>query len=252
MTVDDPTTRCPKCQGPLALDDLQCTSCGSMIRAQPLLGQILVDEEIVTQAQLEEGLRLQQRQLGEILVEIGACRPEDLQKGLKVQKLHRNRVDVYKGRLYTAIAVIAGLTLCLLVMLGNIFQQRAEREYLTRLQQGELSFEEVSRIMDEPASPHKFDALRSISDRLSHPSSVGLIGSALRNEKWYVRMYAVVLAKQTRSEALVPALIPLLEDTKYGLAPLAQDALTHLAGEDRGRSRGPWIEWARSRGIPVT
>ena len=213
-----------------------------------LLGEILVDEGIVSHERLDEALRLQKRRLGEILVEIGACKTEDLDRAVELQNRGRTRAQIYGRWLRYALLVIlllvAGLAAALL---------RLEREshLALRIEKEALEPSEVAAILADPDSPHKVDALRSLSHHLKDPESVGLIKKALAHDKWYVQLYAATLARDAKDRELVAPLIPLLVDETRVVAPVALQALQVITGQNLPPSVKAWRDWAQSQKIPL-
>lgn len=215
---------------------------------QRRIGEVLVDEGVVTREQLEEALRVQKRKLGEILVELGACKPEDLHRAVELQKLGATRADIYRrwlrGALIVILALVAGLAVALLRL-------ESSSHLLLRIEKEALQFDEVAAILADPDSPHKFDALRSLSRHAKDARAVDLIGRALRNERWYVQLYAAMLAKESGSKALVGPLIPLLVDESRVVAPVVLQALQGITGQTFGPSVKQWREWAQANGVAV-
>ena len=239
---------CPKCNGELGLDDLTCGSCGAPVRRQRRLGEILIDEGIISRDHLEEALRLQKRKLGEILVELGACKREDLDRAIELQKLGRTRADVYKRWLRVALFVILLLVVALSAVLLRL---ESDARLLVQIEKESLTVDEVASVLEEGGRFSKFDALRSLSHQLADPKAIALVERALRNEKWYIQLYAAMLAKQSKNRILVPALIPLLIDDKKVLAPLAHEALEEITGQKLEPTLKAWKDWAKASNIPL-
>ena len=212
------------------------------------IGEVLLDEGVVSREQLDEALRVQKRKLGEILVEIGACKPEDLDRAVELQKMGATRADIYRRYLRGALVVILLLVGGLAVALLRL---EAKSHLLLRIEKEALRFDEVAGILNDPSSPHKFDALRSLSRHVKDARAVDLIGRALRNERWYVQLYAAMLAKDSGSKALVGPLIPLLVDESRVVAPVALSALQGITGQTFGPSVKQWRAWAQANGIAV-
>ena len=247
--MHDPTTVCPKCQGEIRLHDLNCRACGEVIRTQPLLGEVLIDERVVTRDQLEKALKLQQRKLGEVLVDLGACKAEDLDRAIHIQARGRTRAELAVADLKKAKVAI-GILALLVAMLGfNLYQSQARSADLLRLEREELSVHEIVKIMDDPTSPYKFEALRSLSRHIQDPAAVSVINQALKQEKWYVKLYAAMLARDTMNKATVPALIALLPDPQVGA--VAYQSLLAITGQKLERTPSAWIAWARRDGMSV-
>lgn len=247
--MHDPTTVCPKCQGEIRLNDLSCRACGHQIRTQPLLGEVLIDEKIVSRDQLEQALKLQQRKLGEVLVDIGACKPEDLDRAFHIQARGRTRAELAQADLKKARLAAGALALVCALLVINLFRSQAHAAQTLRLEREELSIPEVVAIMNDPSSPHKFDALRSLSRHIQEPAALDVITKALKQEKWYVKLYAAMLARESMNRATVPALIPLLPDPQVGLT--AHQSLLAITGEKLERHPAPWTSWARAQGMKV-
>ena len=240
--------KCSKCAAELGEDDLSCKKCGAVVRQQRRLGEILIDERIISRDHLEEALRLQKRRLGEILVEIGACKPTDLERAIELQRLGRTRADIYRRWLRVALAVIL---LLVVALAGALWKLENDSNLQLRIEKESLSFEEVARILDDPVSSHKFDALRSLTRQVKDPRAVEIIGRALRNEKWYVQLYACILARDSGAKSLVGPLIHLLVDAKKVVGPLAHQALQSITGQQIGPSVKSWREWAQANGLSV-
>jgi hypothetical protein len=249
--MDDPTSRCPKCQADINLADLSCKKCGKVIRTQPLLGEVLIDERIVSREQLDQALKLQQRKLGEILVDIGACKAEQLEQAMRIQREGRTRAELYASDLNKARGIIVVLALVTMLLGWSMLDARSQAAFRARLDREELSLDEVMKIMSDPGSPYKFEALRSVSRQLSNPSGVGVIVAAMHSDKWYVRMYAAMLAKEAKSTAFVPGLVGLLDDPQREVAAGAHQALMVITNQTLEPRSAVWIEWAKSAGMPV-
>jgi len=244
MTQD----QCPKCDAPLTLDDLVCSKCGTAVRRQRRLGEILVDEGIISRESLDKALKLQKSKLGEILVELGACKPEDLERAVQLQRLGRTRADIYRTYLRAALVAILCLVVTLTLVLLRLEQHA---QLMVQIEKESLSIDEVDKILEDPKAPYKFEALRSLSHHLADPRALVLLDRALRHEKWYIQLYATVLAKQSRSKTVVPALIALLVDDTKVLAPLAHQALEAISGQTLEPTLKAWKGWAQANGIVV-
>ncbi|MBI4862282.1 MAG: hypothetical protein HY815_18795 [Candidatus Riflebacteria bacterium] len=238
--------KCPKCDAAVGFDEVICRGCGAAIKRQRLLGEILVDEGMISRDRLEEALRLQKRRLGEILVEIGACKAEDLDRAVQLQRLGRTRADIYRRQLRFALVVI------LMLVLGLAFALlRLERdaELLLKLEKETLGVDEVAAIISDPRSFHKFDALRSLAHFLEDPRAIKILDQALRSDSWYVQLYAAHLARRTRDRSLVGALVPLLIDERGLVGPVAHQALQAVTGAKLEPSVKAWREWAAVNGV---
>jgi hypothetical protein len=200
----------------------------------------------VAPQRLEEALRLQKRRLGEILVEIGACRTEDLDRAVQLQKSGRTRAQIYRRWLRAALALI----LVLVVGLAAALLRLEHQSHLQlRIEKESLSPAEVAAILDEPDSPHKVDALRSLVHHLRDPQAAEVLKRALRHERWYVQLYAATLARDSRDRAYVGALIPLLIDETRVVAPVAHQALQAITGQTLPPSLKAWRDWASTQSI---
>ena len=236
------------CGHELGLDDLTCASCGALVHQQRLLGEILLDEGLITRQKLEEALRLQKRRLGDILLELQACRPEDLDRAVQLQRSNRTRAQVYWRWLrhaLVAIVLLAAATSYLLVRLEHQshLQLRLEKEALTPA--------EVAAILADPESPNKETALRSLLHHPRDPQTIEVIKRALRHDRWYVQLYAATLARDSGNRAFVGPLIPLLVDDTRVVAPVAHQALQQLTGQSLPPSVKAWRDWAISQGLPL-
>lgn len=249
--MHDPTTRCSKCQAEIRIDDLSCRACGNVVRTQPLLGEVLIDEKIISREQLEAALKLQQRKLGEILIESGACKPEDLDRAIHIQRQGRTRAELYAADLNRARVMVLVLVLVAIALGAGLVESRRKAAFRERIEREELTLAEASAIIDDPRSPYKFEALKSVARSLADPSAVGVIQKALRADRWYVRLFAAMLAKETRNQAFVPALIPLLDDPKREVAPVAHQALQAITNQTLDAVAKDWQQWAKSAGLPV-
>jgi hypothetical protein len=249
--MHDPTSRCPKCQGEVRLEDLSCRACGKVIRTQPLLGEVLIDEKVISREQLENALKLQQRKLGEILIETGACKAEDLDRAVHIQKQGRTRAELYAADLQRARMIMVLLVVVVAMLGAGLVHSRRQAMFRDRVEREELSLPEANEIMQDTQSPYKFEALKSVARNLSNPSAVGVIQAALKSDKWYVRLYAAMLAKETRNQAFVPPLIQILDDSKKEVAAAAHQALTAITNQNLEPSSKDWVEWAKGAGLPV-
>jgi len=78
--TSEAASRCVRCQNVLPADARSCPSCSARVMSQMMIGQILAEEGLVTQAQLDEALEIQRttgRRLGNILTGRGLV-PEDV------------------------------------------------------------------------------------------------------------------------------------------------------------------------------
>lgn len=239
---------CPKCAREAGLDDLTCQGCGALLRQQTLLGEILIDEGLISREKLEDALRLQKRRLGEILVEIGACRTEDLDRAVQLQRLGRTRAQIYRRWLRNALVLILFLAVSLSYALIR-FEHQSHLQL--RLEKEALAPAEVAEILADADSPHKETALRSLLHHPKDPRAAEVIKAALRHERWYVQLYAATLARDSGNRAFVGALIPLLVDETRVVAPVAHQALQALSGQTLPPSVKAWRAWAISQGLSL-
>jgi hypothetical protein len=239
---------CPKCQKALAPGDLQCPSCGTPLK-QKKLGDILVEEGVITEDQLQEAIRTQNRKLGEILLESGVVRRTQLNRALKVQETTREPIEQVRLHLRIALVLVLVLTVCLA---GAILRLEASAAQQLRLTQGSLSTDEVAAIFaSDTESANRFEALRSLTERLKEPRTAAILTDALRSDKWYLRLYAAMLAGDSGQKQLVGPLIPLLLDPKHYLSPAAHEALKKITGQALPPDAAAWRDWAKANGISV-
>lgn len=239
--------RCPKCEIPLATGDLECPACGSAVLKQKKLGDILVSEGVITEDQLQDAIRQQNRKLGEILLESGVVRRTQLTRALKFQEATREPIDEVRMHLRIALLVVLLLSVCLAVAVLRLEASAAQQ---LRLDRGTLSTDEVAAFYQEGSdSPYRFEALRSLSQRLKEPKTAEILSRALRSDKWYLQLYAAMLAADTGQKQLVGPLIPLLLDPKHYVSPAAHEALKKLTGQQLPPEAGAWRDWARTNGI---
>lgn len=212
-------------------------------RGRRRVAEILVDEEMISAENLERALGIQRQRLADVLVEIGACKPEDLDRALQLQKLGLTRAQRFRRLLRIALVAVLLLTLgfCALVL-----RLEASNLLLVRLQRADLGVEEVAKSVSDPESPYAAEALRSLASRLSDPRAIDVLVTALRSDRWYVRAYAAVLAKEAGARRLVPALIPLLADRNQIVVATAHQSLEHLAGVKLPPSAQDWMAHARA------
>lgn len=239
--------RC-SCGRELGLDELTCPGCGALVRQQRLLGEILIDEGLVTPDKLAEAVRLQKRRLGEILVEINACRPEDLDRAVQLQRAGRTTAQRYRRWLTAALGAI-----CVLIAgVGYLLVRLEHQSHLQlRLEKEALEPAEVAEILADPDSPHKETALRSLLHHQKDPRAVDVIKRALRHDRWYIQLYAATLARDSGNRDFVGALIPLLVDDSRVVAPVAHQALQALSGQTLPPSVKVWREWATAQGLSL-
>lgn len=216
---------CHHCGATVESGATTCASCGNTVFTQRFLGQILVDEGIVDTGKLEKAIQLQKRRLGEILVDIGACSESDLDRALQIQKVGRSRLHSTLRYLKLTIGLLALTVLGLCIALVRIERNKS---FLHRLQEEKLSVQEVRSVMAGDSSHSKFEALRSLRHHLDQPEAIQLIAHALRHEAWYVKLYAVVLARQSRDAQLVPDLLKIMKDDPEFVAPFAHDAVREI------------------------
>ena len=246
---DAPAVQCPKCEITLATSDTTCPACGSAIVKQKRLGDILVQEGLITEEQLQEAVRAQNRKLGEILLESGVVRRTQLTKALKLQEATREPID--EVRLHLRIALLIALILSVGLAM-TIMRLEAQAAQALKLEKGALSTDEVAAIFADENSPYKFEAMRSLAQRLKEPRSAELLAQALRSDKWYLQLHAAMLSAETGNKALVDPLIPLLLDPAHYVAPAAQEALKKITGQTTiPPDAHAWRAWAKSSGLPL-
>ena len=215
---------------------------------QKLLGEILIDEGLVSREKLDQALVLQKRRLGDILIEIGACKTEDLDRAVMLQAAGRTPAQIYWKWLRLAMVFVVLLTAGLAAALVRMEQQS---HMLLRLEKEALSPEEVAQVLADPDSPHKVDALRSLLHHERDPKAVDVIKAALKHDRWYVQLYAATLARDSGNRVFVGALIPLLIDDQRVVAPVAHQALQALSGQTLPPTVKAWRDWALSQGLPL-
>jgi HEAT repeat protein len=75
------------------------------------------------------------------------------------------------------------------------------------------------------------------------------LGSYLKDDDAEIRRAAALACALKESKALVPLIIPLLDDPQKDIVPrAAQLALKALAGQDLGPSRDAWQAWWDKQG----
>ena len=240
--------RCPRCAKEAGLDEHVCAACGTLLRQQRLLGEILIDEGLITREKLAEAVRQQKRRLGEILVDIGACKPEDLDRAVQLQRMGSTRAQVYWRWLRFALVAVLVLAVGVTYLLVRMEQQH---HLQLRLEKEALEPAEVAEILKDRDSPHKETALRSLLHHQHDPRAVEVIKAALRHERWYVQLYAATLARDSGNRAFVGPLIPLLVDDSRVVAPVAHQALQALSGQTLPPSVKAWREWAQAQGLAL-
>lgn len=232
---------CPGCRAAVRADDLACPACGKILHKQRPLGEILVDEGIISEEHLTRALKLQKGRLGEILIEIGACKAEDIDRALTLQQMHRTRLDVYRGYLRLSLA---GIFVLSVVVAYLVIRLEAHNDLLLRMAQEKLTHLEVKAILADPASPYGFEALRSLSRQLDDPRTLPLLVAGIEDTRWYLRLYSAYLARQGKIRSLVPQLIPLLSDEERIVATVAHEALKAITGQSLDLSLKAWKDWA--------
>ena len=241
--------RCPKCEIQLASSDMECPACGSAVQKQKKLGDILVAEGVITEDQLQDAIRMQNRKLGEILLESGVVRRTQLTRALKFQETTREPIDEVRMHLRIALLVVLLLSVCLAVAVLRLEANAAQQ---LRLDRGTLSSEEVATFFrDGSDSPYRFEALRSLKERLKEPRTAEILTQALRSDKWYLQLYAAMLAADTANKSLVGPLIPLLLDPKHYVSPAAHEALKKITGQSLPPDAPTWRDWAKANGLAI-
>lgn len=253
MTTEAPQTeegsRCPKCRGALAAGDMQCAACGTAVVKQKKLGDILVAEGVITEEQLQEAIRTQNRKLGEILLESGVVRRTQLNRALVFQETTREPIEEVRLHLRIALVLVLILTVCLAAALLRLESNAAQQ---LRLDRGTLSTDEVAAMFAQDAeATNRFEALRSLAERLKEPRTAEILAEALRSDKWYLRLYAAMLAGDSGQKQLVGPLIPLLLDPKHYLSPAAHEALKKITGQSLPPDAAAWRDWAKANGLAV-
>jgi len=213
---------------------------GSPAGRQKRLGEILIDEGIISPEDLDRALQQQKRKLGEILVEIGACRAEDLDRAIQIQRLGRTRADRYLGYLRVALLAILMLVLGLTTTLLKL---RDQSQFLLRIESEALTLEEVRNILGDDQATYKLDAMRSLTRFLDKAEINPILQSAFRSDQWYVRTYAIHLARRSNNPGHAEALTDLLNDPDEFVRGMAYEALKELLGTDRGRSFRAWSDY---------
>lgn len=107
---------CPTCYATVAADAAYCDTCDTFLLPHRRLGDILLEQGVVTDAQLEES-RVKQKKLGEILVEGGHVSKDIVENAMAVQK--RTRLELVQGYVRRRrLKRVAYLGLALVVALG--------------------------------------------------------------------------------------------------------------------------------------
>jgi hypothetical protein len=244
-----PTVVCPSCHASVGPDDVACQACGKPTGARRMLGEILIDEGLVSPDGLERALKIQKMRLGEVLVEIGACKREDVDRALELQRLGRTRAQVLGRWLRVSLLALLGLTLVVAYLLARI---EAHQDLLLRIAQQRLTVDEVDRILAGDVDSYKFEAMRSLAQHLPDKRAVAVLSRGLEDPRWYLRLYAASLAGRARVRALVPALIGLLADEERLVGTVAHDALKTITGQTLDLSLRAWQDWAAREGTRAT
>lgn len=228
---------CHHCGEALQPGSTSCSRCGNQVFQQKFLGELLLEEGVITREKLSEALRLQKRRLGQILVDIGACQPEDLDRALTLQRMGRTRADVYARYLKVAFVLVVALSGALA---ATWFKFDRSNQFLKRMRQRELSVAEVSDVLSGSSSYSKIEALRSLAGHLNDPGALAVVARALRHEDWDVKLYGIALARKARSPSLVPDLMAIMSLDPDLVAPLAQDVSRAIAESRPGSIAAPF------------
>jgi len=112
---------CLNCGEPLPEGTASCARCGRKAFQQKFLGELLIDEGLVSREKLEEALRLQKRKLGEVLVDIGACQSGDIDRVIRLQRRGRTRAQRYVRYFKIASALLVASIAALVACLAYVF-----------------------------------------------------------------------------------------------------------------------------------
>jgi len=224
---------CHYCGDQVPKGTATCPTCGQQVFQQRFLGEILIDEGLISREKLQEALRLQKRRLGEILVDIQACRPEDLDRALILQRLGRTRADIYAR--YLKLAVIL-LVISISGLVYVAVKLDRNNQFLARMHRRELSIAEVNDVLSSNSSYSKIEALRSLINHLNKPEAKPVLSCALHHDQWDVKLYGIVLARKAKNPALIPDLLEIMKQDPEIVAPVAQDAIQAITEHQVGRT----------------
>ena len=209
------------------------------------IGEILMDEGLIAPEQLREALSEQKRQIGQILIEKGYVKPEDVDRALRLQ-VGISRSERY-ARWFRYVLVVALMAVAGLGWQFMILNQRAQ--FIDRLGAGALGLDEVRGILDGRDRTHAMEALRSL-ERFAPEERRDVVVMALQSDRWYIRLFAVLLVSEDDHETMVAHLVPLtMSEEPSVLRFAAREALIRVTGEDKGSEFSAWFRLARERGI---
>lgn len=212
------------------------------------LGEILIDEGLLSPADLEEALGHQKRHLGEILVELGKVRPEDVDRCLQLQTRGRTRAQRYQAYMRAALLAAGLASLVAGLAVWSLLRDMHGREALDRAR---LPGEAIAAILESGSVGQRMDALRSVSSLPRQEDQVAMLRKAMQDPGWTVRLLAAVTARALKLEGSVPDLIPLMLDEEQAVRDEARRVLRDLTGARPGREFEDWYKWGKAQGLTI-
>ncbi len=214
------------------------------------LGEILIDEGLLTQDKLEEALKLQKKQLGEILVELGHLQAQDLGRALEIQAQGKTRAQVYLRWLRLALMALAVVTAVGTVAL---VQRLGDLRFREELEAGRLSAEKVLAVLEDRgrAPGERLDALASVANLKARDEQAFLLRRALRDPHWTVRMVALAQVRVLGVTGIEDDVIPLLLEPDGSVRAEAGRLLRERTGQSLPDDFKAWYHWAQQKGMKL-
>jgi hypothetical protein len=113
------TSECPLCCQRVEAGAVYCNHCNTFLLPHRRIGEIMIQEKMITGEQLSQGLSRQKR-LGELLVDMGAVTSEQVDRALRLQKesaVTIARVARHRGLIKAALGLLA-------IFLAGVFAQK--------------------------------------------------------------------------------------------------------------------------------
>lgn len=216
--------------------------------AHKYLGEILIDEGLLSPDVLEQALKKQKKQLGEILLEMECIDPADLDRALEIQSKGRTRAQVYAIYLRMALGALALVTALACWALVSIL---ADMRFEEELKAGKMSATRILDILKKPGHTEgvRLEALRSVEALTRGDEKAVVLRAALLDPAWPVRLIALQGVRKLGTRTSAQDVVPLLLDPETAVQEEAHRVLMGLTGEILPLDFKAWFQWAKDQGM---
>lgn len=218
--------------------------------AQKYLGEILIDEGLLSPDDLETALKKQKKQLGEILVEMEVLAEEDLERALEIQSRGQTRAQIYLARLRVAVAALCVVSL---LAAGAVWRAAQQARFDDEVEGGQLGLTRLMALVGDPGTRAglRLDALRSVPNLARADEQAVVLRQALQDPAWSVRLFALTQVDGLGLKELCTDVVPLLLDETPAVKREAHRLLKEYTGQDFEDDFRTWYQWAKGQGWTV-